>query len=133
MRSDENMLDRWWFDMADLLVDENISERVVLALRAEGHDVKWIREAGRGTPDEQILEQAQDAKRIVLTFDKDFGTLIFQQGRQAASGVILLRPRSTTRNSVIPFTISALRQNYVWSGYLSVVEEGRIRRVPLPE
>lgn len=119
--------------MADLLVDENVSERVVLALRADGHDVKWMRETGRGTPDDEILDQAQDANRVVLTFDKDFGELVFREGRRAASGIILLRPRSTNGGNVVPFTLAVLRQGLEWRGYLSVAEEGRIRRVALPD
>jgi predicted nuclease of predicted toxin-antitoxin system len=40
--------------------------------------------------DEEILDMAHSERRMIITNDKDFGELIFRQGRLAA-GLILLR------------------------------------------
>ena len=63
----------------------------VEALRTDGHDVAWIREDARGTSDDKILFRAQEENRIVLTFDKDFGELVFRSRFPAQSEVILFR------------------------------------------
>ena len=61
-----------------LLANENFPLDAVEALRAEGHDVAWIREDARGSVEEKVLERAQHEERIVITFDKDFGELAFR-------------------------------------------------------
>lgn len=56
-----------------LLANENFPLDAVEALRADGHDVAWIHEDARGSSDEQALARAQQERRILVTFDKDFG------------------------------------------------------------
>lgn len=62
--------------MAALYGNENVSLRLVEALRTLGHDVLTSKEAGnanQGIPDRQMLAYAFDAGRIVLTNNrKDF-------------------------------------------------------------
>jgi len=74
-----------------LFANENFPLDAVEALRADSHDVAWIREDSRGASDDKILLQAQEENRIVLTFDKDFGELAFRSKLPAQSGVILFR------------------------------------------
>lgn len=80
-----------------LLANENFPLDAVEALRANGHDVAWIREDSRGIADDKVLLRAQEENRIVVTFDKDFGELAFRSKLPAASGVILFRvtPKSS--------------------------------------
>ncbi len=59
-----------------LLADENIPGDVVAALRLAGHDV---------------LARAQEERRILLRFDKDFGELAWRERPPAACGVVLFR------------------------------------------
>lgn len=47
-----------------LHANENFPLDAVEALRADGHDVAWIREDSRGTSDDKILLRAQDEVRI---------------------------------------------------------------------
>ena len=56
------------------LADERCDFSVVRALRDSGHDVVAVAESLRGTSDEQVIELAQTAKRILITEDKDFGS-----------------------------------------------------------
>jgi predicted nuclease of predicted toxin-antitoxin system len=73
-----------------ILADENLDAEIVVYLRGLGNDVVWIVEAGRGMSDVEILELAQQESRVVVTFDRDFGELVFRHGR-ASAGVVLLR------------------------------------------
>ena len=72
------------------LIDENIGSSIVAFLRNGGHDVQWIREIQCGMPDGEILQLALKEKRVVLTYDQDFGELVFHRQRKH-SGVLLLR------------------------------------------
>ena len=67
-----------------LCANENVPGDCVAALRQRGHDVLWIREAARGSPDDAVLTRAQAEARLLITFDKDFGELVFRRGRAAS-------------------------------------------------
>jgi predicted nuclease of predicted toxin-antitoxin system len=77
--------------MLTLLANENIPRMLVSQLRQRGHDVRWVWEEQRGISDPQVLAEAMEQVRILLTADKDFGELVFRQGKQASCGVILIR------------------------------------------
>ncbi len=62
-----------------LLADENFPIPSVRELRAEGYDVYAVAESDSSITDEQVIEKAITEERIILTFDKDFGELIFKK------------------------------------------------------
>jgi predicted nuclease of predicted toxin-antitoxin system len=72
------------------IVDESTGVVVARWLRSLGHDVLSIREDRPRMMDEDILTLAVRDGRVVITNDKDFGDLVFRDGR-AHRGVILLR------------------------------------------
>ena len=73
-----------------LLADECCDAGLVKALRDEGYDVTYVLESMCGASDLEVLQQAWNEKRILLTEDKDFGTLVYRLGR-TMQGIILLR------------------------------------------
>jgi predicted nuclease of predicted toxin-antitoxin system len=114
------------------LADESVERPVVMRLRDAGYDVSYVSEAQPGALDESVLRQANRELRILVTNDKDFGTLAFLQHR-ASIGVVLLRlphwksDRKATRLlSVIRTQRSRLRKAF------TVVEEAVARRRPFP-
>ena len=44
--------------MARMLANGNVPGDVVTALRADGHDVTWMRDIGPGSPDDRVLALA---------------------------------------------------------------------------
>lgn len=115
-----------------LLADENFPGKAITALRAAGHDVVWMRESKPGAPDEEVLELARSDKRILLTFDKDFGELCFVKQLPAPHGVMLFRKPSTPRaQTLVDFVMSSLATREDWEGFFSVVSVERIRWRPL--
>jgi predicted nuclease of predicted toxin-antitoxin system len=74
-----------------LLADENIPIASIQVLRAEGHDVLSASEVMRGTGDPELLARAGAEERVLVTFDRDFGTLAFGRGLSASAGIVLLR------------------------------------------
>jgi predicted nuclease of predicted toxin-antitoxin system len=63
-----------------LCANENLPEACIAESRRSGHDVLWIREAAPGSPDTAVLSRAQSEERLLITFDKDFGDLVFHRG-----------------------------------------------------
>ncbi len=72
------------------LADENIPIKVVNKLRQEGFDIIRIDEIKPGLSDKQVIEIAVKTSRAVITFDKDFGKLIYREGYKVEA-VVLLR------------------------------------------
>jgi predicted nuclease of predicted toxin-antitoxin system len=114
------------------LANENTPGAAVRAARQAGHDVAWMVELQPGAPDPIVLQIAQKESRVLLTFDKDFGELVFRKGRAASWGVILLRPRLRSPQVVSDFVLTVLEQPFDWPGYFTVAREGSLRMIPLP-
>ena len=75
-----------------LLTDENIHSGVVELLRQRGFDVLDVAEEGLyGAPDVDLLRRATAEDRIVVTHDRDFGTLAVLHGEPIV-GIVYLRP-----------------------------------------
>ena len=72
------------------VADENVDRRIVELLRRERHEVRYVAEEGGGLDDQDVLRLAEELGALLITFDKDFGELVFNQ-RLGSRGVILLR------------------------------------------
>lgn len=116
-----------------LLADENVPGPVVFALRAAGHDVEWIYEDARGSADRDLLFRARATQRYLLTFDQDFGALIFRDRLPPPIGVILVRLAADLNwNNMADLVVSAFESSPDWSGTFVVLDEQRLRLAPLP-
>lgn len=114
------------------LADENVPGDTVGALRESGFDVSWIMTDNPSLADELILARAQAERRVLLTFDKDFGEMAFRSGVPSESGIILVRVPLESPASVTAIVLAALRSRDDWAGSFSVVEADRIRMTALP-
>jgi len=92
-----------------------------------------LRDISPGISDDAVLALSQAEGRVLVTFDKDFGEMAFEQGKTATPGVILLRPRLRSPEQVAQFTVTLLTQSFDWTGNFSVAQEGRLRVVPMPD
>ena len=115
-----------------LLADENFPGEAVEKMRADGHDVLWIRADAPGSSDPQVLAMAVAENRVLITFDKDFGELAFRARLPAESGVILFRISPSSPEHVSRVTATTLASRQDWAGNFAVVEDDRIRMTPLP-
>lgn len=109
-----------------LLVDENVSRTIVEVLKNCGYDLLWIREYCRGMADEEIVRLSMSEDRVILTFDKDFGELIYRV-RMQPPGVILAR---ISNNQICTKSLLNLLKKHgdKLRGYFTVLREHRIRR-----
>jgi predicted nuclease of predicted toxin-antitoxin system len=74
----------------NFLADECVDGQIVDRLRSDGHAVGVVAEPDQGMSDEPVLRRSNESGSVLITADKDFGELVFRQGR-AFSGVLLLR------------------------------------------
>ena len=113
------------------LLDENLWQDAVDALRELGHDVAWVRLDAPALPDEDVLARAGREGYTLITADKDFGDLVFGRGLRADNGVMLLRFTGPIAVKTA-LLIQAVGVRDDWSGLFAVVEHDRIRIRPLP-
>lgn len=78
-----------------LLLDSCLAGAVARRLRADGHDVMIVPDAGPDPGDAAILELAVKEQRVLVTIDNDFGTLVFRDGAKHI-GVLRLRDNTPT-------------------------------------
>jgi Domain of unknown function (DUF5615) len=113
------------------LANENFPGAAVAALIAAGHDVAWIRNAGPGISDPEVLAWPIRDERILLTFDKDFGELARASALPRRCGVLLFRTPMPNPGDVGARLSSLITSRDDWAGNFSVIEPGRIRMRPL--
>ncbi|MCW3984360.1 MAG: DUF5615 family PIN-like protein [Candidatus Bathyarchaeota archaeon] len=108
------------------LADENISTKVVNNLKNKGIDIVSVKEINAGLGDEAVLEIANAQNRILLTFDDDFGELIYRR-KLKAYGIVLLRflPKSTQQ--IYEILSNVLDAQNELEGNFVIVTENRIR------
>lgn len=115
-----------------LCANENIPGDCVNRLRQSGHDVLWIREAAPGSSDSDVLARAFAEGRLLITFDKDFGELVFHRGAKASHGIILFRILHPSPLAVAERIAAVLASRSDWSGHFSAVDDFTIRMRQLP-
>ncbi len=74
-----------------LLANENFPLPAILLLLGMGYDITSIGEDYPGVSDEYVMNLAEVEQRVILTFDRDYGELIFRHNYKPQKGVIYLR------------------------------------------
>ncbi len=74
----------------NFLTDESVDRQIVERLRADGHSVWYIVDTEPGISNGDVIEKANQLDAVLLTADKDFGEMVFQQ-RLMNKGVMLVR------------------------------------------
>jgi predicted nuclease of predicted toxin-antitoxin system len=74
-----------------ILANENFPKASVLFLISKGYDIKSIGNDFAGITDEEVMEIAIEENRLIITFDSDYGELIYKFGYKPPAGVVYLR------------------------------------------
>lgn len=114
--------------LAKLLADENIPARMIDALRAENFDVLSIQETVPGISDASVLSLAVDQARILLTFDRDYGELIFKRRFPPPISIIYFRSIPSSPSEMSGAVISLLQESESLDGAILVITRQGIRR-----
>lgn len=86
-----------------LLANENFPLSSTKILSEAGFDVLSIGIDFQGITDQEVITIAQKEKRLILTFDRDYGELIFKSGLKPEG----LTPQSTKTIFVLAKTLSS--------------------------
>ncbi|MEH2208390.1 MAG: DUF5615 family PIN-like protein [Nostoc sp.] len=92
------------------LGDENLDWQIVERLRLDGHEVLYVVEMQPGSPDDEVLNLANNESAILLTSDKDFGELVFRL-RRIAAGVVLIRLFGLSSNDKAEIIANAINEH----------------------
>lgn len=116
-----------------LLTDENFPLPSVRMLRQAGHDVIAVQEVSPGVADRAVLAQAVAEQRILLTFDRDYGELIYRFHEPAPPAILYFRQGLYT-----PLELARSAENVLGGspdeliGQFIILTPQTIRRKPLP-
>lgn len=116
------------------LADMPVSGDTVAALPNLGYDVLHARDLGlHRADDEEILQEAVQQSRIVLTLDLDFGTLLAMSGT-VCPGVIIFRLPFATPDRITSLLLAALGElpEEQVLQHILIIEEHHVRSRPLP-
>lgn len=114
------------------LADENFPLPSVRKLAESGYDVAAVIVDSPGSSDRQILARAVEEQRIILTFDRDFGELVFRLRLPPPPGVVLFRFDPSNPVEPARYLIDLLgHQTVKLEGMFTVAEPRQIRQRPL--
>jgi predicted nuclease of predicted toxin-antitoxin system len=113
------------------LLDENVPVASAQRLRQAGHDVA---EVAPGEADAAVLSRARAEERLVVSFDRDFGFLVFRGAAPPPLGILYFRTEPASPEAPAEHLLSLLgTPGITVEGKLTVVERARIRQRPLPK
>ena len=117
--------------MAALLLDENMPRSVGRALAGAGHDVAFAADTEPAADDRSVLALARAGQRMLVTFDADFGDLVYQQREPAPPAIVYLRMHPIDTAVAAEMVLQALAESPL-EQFVVCTRQGRRRR-PLPK
>jgi predicted nuclease of predicted toxin-antitoxin system len=107
-----------------ILADENVHAAVVAGLRDHGYDVEWIARSSPSDQDEAILGRPDIGDWILLTYDSDFGDLIFNHGMPVPAALIYSRLERLKPQAVTARIIAALSRQPLLGHLVVLARDG---------
>jgi predicted nuclease of predicted toxin-antitoxin system len=111
------------------LADENFPLLSSKILKENGIDILIIALSSPGISDKEILNLAIIEDRTILTFDRDFGQLIFMENFRPQAGVVYFRLESFKSSEPAEFLLRTLEEDIVdFRSTLTVIDKSSIRQ-----
>lgn len=112
-----------------LLANENFAKPGIILLRNANIAVKSIQEDSPGISDEQVLQIAIENDLIILTFDKDYGEIIFRYQLANPPAVIFFREKGSDPLFAGQFLLLLIKsQTISFKNSFTVIEKENIRQ-----
>jgi predicted nuclease of predicted toxin-antitoxin system len=112
-----------------LLANENFPYMSKAILVEMGFDIIHIGQECAGITDEEVMELAMLEKRLILTFDQDYGTLIFKDGYRPPQGVIFFRWDEFSPDEPANFLIELFKNKEItYDKLFTVIDKNNIRQ-----
>ncbi len=114
------------------LADENFPLASVSLLRKAGFDVAVVRDYSPGLSDTEVLAVGRAEHRGLVTFDRDFGELIFRRECLPPPALVYLRFVPTEPEGPGKIFLALLKDMETLEGQFVVLDRDDYRKRPLP-
>lgn len=112
----------------NFLADESVDRQIAVSLREAGRHVVYIAEIDPSIDDSEVFDLANESRCLLITADKDFGELVFRDGRLLSDGVVLIRLAGLSPSRKAEVVQNALNENEsTLLERFSVISPGRFR------
>lgn len=110
------------------LANENFPFPSIRLLRESGFFVKSIGEEFGGISDEEVMRMAVEKGFIILTFDRDYGELIFKYQQKAPPAIVYFRTKGNNPQMAAETILELIANDFQIESYFTVIEETGIRQ-----
>ena len=111
------------------LANENLPKPSVELLRRNGFAVRSIQEETPSISDADVVQIALQENLTILTFDRDYGELIFRYGKEKQPGVVYFRDKGADPLFVGQILIDLLTAGQIkFDNAFTVIESNNIRQ-----
>jgi len=115
-----------------LLANENFPVPAIRKLRAAGVDVTAVGEIMPAAGDHDVMALACQEGRWVVTFDRDYGELIFKEGLPPPPAILYFRQESYPPDRPADLALAMLSEPQLAQGFMVVLSERGVRRRRFP-
>lgn len=116
-----------------LLANENFPVPAIRKLRAAGVNVVAVREVMPSASDHEVMAYARREQRWIVTFDRDYGDLVFRGGLLPPPAILYFRQEPYPPERPAELTLAMLSDPQQAEGCMVVISERSIRRKRFPE
>ena len=111
------------------LANEIFPRPSTIILRENGFLVKSIQEDYPGIADPEVMQIALELNLIILTFDSDYGELIFKYAKDNPPSVVFFREKGNNPEFAASSLISLIATKSIeLAGAFTVIEASNIRQ-----
>ena len=111
------------------LANENFPRPSTIILRENGFSVKSIQEDSPGISDQEVIKIALNSNLIILTFDRDYGELIFRYSKDNPPAVVFFREKGIAPEFAGSSLLTLLTNAEVTlAGAFTVIEANNVRQ-----
>jgi len=116
------------------LIDNALSPRIAKGLNEAGHDAIHVRDIGLASAtDDEIISHAKMDKRVIVSADTDFGTLLTLKNAAVPSFILFRRSdkRPLALINLLVDVIDSIQED-LSKGAIVVIEDQKLRIRKLP-
>ncbi|MCU0424582.1 MAG: DUF5615 family PIN-like protein [Candidatus Kapabacteria bacterium] len=116
-----------------ILANENFPAPSIRVLRLASCQVKSIKEEMPGISDEEVLRIAVQEERVILTFDRDYGELLFRYRLVPPPAVVYFRYKGQLPESAGKILLELIQEQQLnIEGYFTIIDANGVRQRKLP-
>ena len=116
-----------------LLANENFPVPAIRKLRAAGVDVIAVIETMPSVSDRVVMAYARREQRWIVTFDRDYGGLVFREGLLPPPAILFFRQEPYPPERPADIVLAMLSEPQLLEGCMVVISQQNIRRRRFPE